>query len=126
VRLSSLKVDPALAKEGRWEKYAAGVELRIASTGNPDFVAACYRAGQDEGNPIGPWPIKTIRAASEFVLREWKGLDRDDDTPWPYSPDDAFEVLTDPAYYPVLEFVMLRGRLLEAELVSRKETALGN
>lgn len=129
MKLSQMKVDRVAAVEGEWVDYAAGVQFRMASYGSPAFKTAMYALMGDEtltGKSYGQWGGHAVHAAAEHLLTDWRGIEDDSGAPIAYSPEKSLSILTDEAYFDVLNFVMGESQAQERRLRDRMGKALGN
>lgn len=98
--LSSIAVDPELAKEGTWMAYRGGRFL-LARPG-PEYNAALVRAYQDNkelidsGTPEGEAKAQEIhdRLFATHVLKGWENI-ADRGKALDYTPELGFKVVSD-------------------------------
>lgn len=101
LKLDSIKADLDKERNGDWVEFPdwPGVSFKVKSIEAPDF-----RTGRDmllrklarkyKSKPIPQDELQQDigKLYHSHILIDWKGLDT------PYSPDQALDVLTDPAY----------------------------
>lgn len=117
-RLNRIATDTAKASEGQWVEFCPAqgegdraLELKIARIGNPTYTQRLQelvrphrrkvRMGFDEDLE------KFVKiAVAECCLVGWRGLEDDNGKPIKYSKEKSVEILTDPIYSDLLDFVM--------------------
>lgn len=119
MKLSTIRQDPDAAQEGVWVEFEGGARLLVARMPNPAYERAMRRLGRPyrrefraarfqpeklEGNP------ELIRvqkqAVAETVLLGWEGIENEDGSPLPYTPEKGLELFLDPAYDILWRFVV--------------------
>lgn len=132
-RLRAIRQDIDRAAEGEWEKFGEGIEFLIAGTASPAYQEALRQLMRPHVRDVRRGSIEpavveevTIRAAAQTLLLDWRNIEDDDGNDLSYSSDKAYEIMSDPAYREVYEFVMECardiGRFREEDL----EEAQGN
>lgn len=130
-KLNSLRIDAKKVSGGVWCKYENDIEFLIARKPNPAF---------DEfmENEIGPHLASiragtfdkeldrqiTKKAIAHTVLLGWENLQDDEGNDIPYSPEKAFEILTDPEFADIYKFILIMSS--SQDLYRRKEEALAS
>ena len=128
MKLSQLQVDVDLATGGTWCDFARGVRFLIASTGSHKFKRARFLAEDDpsDRDPNALYNKSMLRAIAEHVWLGWEGLDDEDGKPIPYSPEKAYEILCNPGYFQVLDFVLAKAQDVEQFKAKAQDKNLGN
>jgi hypothetical protein len=144
VSLKKDRLNPAHAFGGRWFNWTARsvdaldapvdgcICLLIAVAENPKFRGALARICQPLAKQIrdgkleaAKWDEANAKALAEAVLIGWANLTEDDETtPIPYSPQKAFELLSDPGLFALRQFVsdcsgITKGFQDEAEAIAK-------
>lgn len=116
--ISKLAVDPKKSNEGVWvDLYGTGVEFLIARHNNRNATnarlaseVALYKdlrntSDTDAANAIQEKLRQSqARVLADHVLLDWKGMSFKGQTE--YTPDLAYELLSDPAYEDIFQFVV--------------------
>lgn len=142
MRLSIMKADLDLEVEGVWRTYGEGLvppgeplaEFKIARIGTPQYRAFvdkvqrkhafAIRAGDEHAEEIVT--DITNQAIARFVVIDWRGLHDDDGNEIPYSPERAYEFLSDPEMHDFRNWVFaIAGNAHNYRAASARE-ALGN
>lgn len=100
------ETNPVLEEDGVWVKITEGLEIKISALGNKKHLAVLeklkkpYKA-QYRRDLMDPEKDEEIhcRAMAEAVILDWRGegwKDKEGKS-LPYSPDNAFKILSDPA-----------------------------
>ena len=133
--LSSLAIDPEIARFGVWFDYAMGVRFRIARANNDAATRAITVMVAEEkkaGRVIDAARLQEIatECTAAHILRDWSGIDGDDGRPVPYSIAAALDVLRDPQYADVRTFVDEASRDLQtfraATVAARNNASKGD
>jgi hypothetical protein len=133
VKLSAIKSDPELEREGVWQDYELGIRVKVARMGNQAFDECVRKLSEPHlsgfrRNKLPSEVLERItkQAVARHILLGWEGIDGEDGKPLPYSEETALEILNDPALADFYKFVLLAAN--EAELFRRKdmEEAAGN
>lgn len=128
VKFSSLAADVAKEQDGDWIEIPElpGVELKVRS-----FNHAAYRVARDlllqrMARKYGRKPAPADESEAEFgklyakfILLDWKGFDVE------YSPEQAREALSDPAYRDLRRHVEYASSQVGASDVEFIEEAVG-
>jgi len=129
-KLNSIKSDLKKSTKGVECNYF-GITLRIASLNNPEFdkcysalMEPCMRRGRivDKENA----DIAFKKAIAAHVLVGWSNLDGDDGKPIKYSPEKAFEIISDTECADLYLFVVEKAREEEAYRQEAKEEQVKN
>jgi len=117
-KLSKIATDTDKASEGQWVEYCPAIdkdepalEFKIARLGNPAYNQRLQslvrphrrkvRAGfESELEPF----VK--QAVAECCLVDWRGMQTDDGKSIKYSKKTSLEILTDPRYSDVYDFIL--------------------
>lgn len=113
MKLGTVAVDTAKSEDGIWREVVRGTgfECRIARHNNSRFRAALESRIIDLSRDSQKEPTAeqyaeaTLMAFCSCVLVDWRGLEDDDDKPIDYSPEKAFEILSDPQYADLRESI---------------------
>ena len=112
-KLSSLRIDSGKDVEGVWTKYAAGIKLKIARLGNPNYRAYMRKIGrphkaQMRHGLMDDDLIETLskEALAHTVLLDWDNVEDDNGAPIQYTPEKGLAVLEDPEYADLYSFVV--------------------
>lgn len=132
-RLSDLKADLALMSDGRWVDYEDGTRLKIASIQNRDYQRASAEAleawlEEHPGKELTDDVRRSILIGpiAKCILRDWDGFLGDDDASLPYTPELGAQVLADPAYRDLYDFIDRQCALRRHYRMKRKEADQGN
>jgi len=140
-KLTPYRMDPALSVEGIWFDFQAGTQsplegphpsnicFRVARWNNPRFRAeraAVLEVSQGHGDAGDLLRKANAKAMSRYVLIDWSNVDRDDGTPWAYSPEDAEKILLDDAYDQVRQFIIECATRVDLFRSKLEDDAAGN
>ncbi len=125
-KLSSIKMDLTKSAEGIWQDYAAGIRLLVACLSNPAYAQYLtllqrphlrqIRAGTLDNSVAA---TLTKKAVARHILLGWENIEDDTGKPIPYSEQKAFEIISDPAYSDLYNFVLetaVSAELFRAEV----------
>jgi hypothetical protein len=119
-KLSQLAVDTTKSEDGVWIEFGAGFELLIARANNAAFKAELARLVKPYQREIAREGMSSrhatdahTKAQAKCVVLNWRGLEDEDGEPIPYSPEKAFEILSDPRYPELKEFVDIESNNLD-------------
>ncbi len=119
VKLSRIRVDTDKAQNGVWKDWN-GIGLLIARIHTPHYQEVLQRHIEpvlhivsENGNSCSEAQEATNRAISEAVLLDWRNLEGDDGEPLEYSPEKAYELLTDPELVDLHDFVIIAANSRE-------------
>lgn len=109
MKLSSLQQNVNLETEGVWVDYDSEFKVKVARMGNPNFEAYVNKMTKTflgDGFSRGSEKIQdpqvlqeiTQKAMAKTVLLDWAGLEDDEGNQIPYSPEKAYELLSDPKF----------------------------
>lgn len=132
VDIETLAADLSLESSGIWREYVPGFELLIASTHQRAYqveLGAAIKANalafsdpktsQDEKRKL----LAPIIA--KHLVKGWKGLNVGG-KPLGYSVAKATEILGDPRFHHLCEFVLQNAQVAELYRRQREEDAKGN
>ena len=133
-KLSSVKSNVKKSEEGIWTPFESGIEFLIARMGNPKYTKLLAKlsrphhrklrgsrgASSDLENDL------TKQAVAKTVLVGWRNLDDEDGNPIPYSQEKALEIISDPAYIEVYNFVLATAGDFQAFREEDQAESLGN
>lgn len=108
IKLASLKADLKREEKGDWVAFPdwPGVEFNVSSLNLPAFAAAraneIQRLNLSHKNNVPPDVMTATigKLLDRHILHGWRGLDVE------YSPETASEIMSDPAYRPVINAVL--------------------
>jgi len=132
VKLSNLAVDSTASEEGVWAEYEAGIEFKIARLGNPRYQQELARLiGRLSKRGQRDWAGERLEkaqrpAVARHIIRDWRNVDDDDGNTIPYSPEKALEIISDPQYQPIYDWIMQVAQDEEEYRLSRVEEQAGN
>lgn len=103
MKLAKFKTNQSLEQDGIWQDVADGLRIKVARIGNPRYKAYVRRMGKAQmsmARATGDMDLDvldalTVKALAKFVLLDWEGLEDDEGTAIPFSPEKAHELLTD-------------------------------
>lgn len=129
MELSKFKQDTDKTENGTWVDVGDGLLLLIAKSGNRKSLAAYqrlmkpYKQMQERGMmPEDKVRELNVRLVAESILLGWQGL-TDNGVTVPYSPEKAYEILSDPAFSELLSLVQ---NLSSEPEVFKSEDPAGN
>ena len=132
-KLTQFQGDVAREEQGVWVEYAAGVEFRIARLNNPAYQKCLRKLLKADGRrfrrrrPTDENAEKlTNRALAQHVLVDWRNLEDEDGSPIPYSVEKALEILSDPQYHDIRDFVVEVATDSDVFAAEEREDAEGN
>ena len=117
-RLNRIATSTDLASEGQWVEFCPAqgpddeaLELKIARVGNPNYNQRLQELVRPHRRKVRMGFDEDLEefvriAVAECVLVDWRGLQDDDGKAIPYSKEKSVEILTDPVYSDVFDFVM--------------------
>ena len=109
MKLNLPTVDLETAEDGKWFPFNDTISFRVARDGNRNHK----RALQNKFKSIEKMRTKNDFAAVErltnemmvkYILKDWKGLE-DDGQALPFSEDAALNVISNPEYEIIKEFI---------------------
>jgi hypothetical protein len=125
-KLSSVKMDIKKVADGIWQDYRAGMRLLIAHINNPAYAQCLTALQRPYLRQIRTGTLEnsiatalTCKAVAKHILVGWENVNNDDGNPIPYSSDKAFEIISDPAYSELYNFVLetaVNAELYRAEV----------
>ena len=106
MKIADIQVNADQERAGVWREYLdTGFECRLARAGNPDVIAERRRLDREYRQAKGLRPGDEIpeednatigrKVAARCIVRDWRGLEEEDGTEIPYSPEKALEFLRD-------------------------------
>lgn len=117
-RLNRIATDTDKASEGQWVEFCPAqddddkpLELKIARIGNPAYTQRLQELVRPHRRKVRMGFDDDLekfvkQAVAECCLVDWRGLFDDDGKPIKYSKAKSIEILTDPVYSDLLDFVM--------------------
>jgi len=105
--LSKFRSNPVKSEEGVWIEYPEeGFALKIARMGNAKYTQeiVSMRRGKQIASPlveeISPSAVEAIqmKAMAKHILLDWRGITDDNGEEIPFSPEKAYEIISDPQY----------------------------
>lgn len=133
MKLSRLKIDRDLATNGVWVEFAPGVEFLIARAQNAKYRAVYAQLSRDYADVLRNGNLDedvareiAAEANARAVLLGWRGVEDDEGNAIDYTWEKGKEVLADPAYEDIFDFVVTVSNTRHRYRVREKEEALGN
>ncbi len=132
MKLSTLRLDPALCDRGVWVGYLGDVRLRIARAGNPQYEEAvrriaAQRLGASAEDPDEAfWEGVAREATAETILLGWENVTDDDGAPIEYTPARALALFADPCFREFYRFVTFESTRASRYRARALEVAAGN
>lgn len=116
MKLSSLKLDVDASENGAWFNYHGDIEFKIARLGNKKYAlkyaSELNLAFEEFGQQVPTHEYERMMSvALATCITDWKGIADDDDTPIEYSEAFAEEILLNPEYGDIKDFVALKANL---------------
>jgi hypothetical protein len=115
-KLSSIAIDTKKSIDGVWCPLYDGIELKIARINNPDYEKYREKLNEPFLRQIrasiidkGVMADLTKQAVAKCVLIDWKNIEDEVGQPIPYSYEKALEILRNPAYVQLADFVMAKA-----------------
>jgi hypothetical protein len=116
-RLNRIATSTERAADGQWVEFCPAqgdepaLELKIARIGNPRYAQRLQELVRPHRRKVRMGFDEDMEqfvkvAVAECVLVDWRGLEGEDGKPIPYSKEKSVELLTDPIYSDLLDFVM--------------------
>ena len=117
-RLNRIATDTEKASEGQWVEFCPAqdendkpLELKIARIGNPVYTQRLQALVRPHRRKVRMGFDDDLEqfvkvAVAECCLVDWRGLDDEDGKPVAYSKAKSVEILTNPIYSDLLDFVM--------------------
>lgn len=100
MKISRFATDLGLEEEGVWVDIGEGAQLKVARVGNPRYRSRVRELSKPYKRQIRadilPEDMSdeiVLRAFSETILLDWKGIEDDNGEPIPYSHENAYELL---------------------------------
>lgn len=130
--LKSYKVDPVKVTDGVWEDFGDGTSILLARMGNSYYekelkkLATPYKR-QIRTNTVSDTVYNDLinKAVSKTVILNWKGL-KEDGKEIKYSPEKAYELLSNPIYRDFRELILAIAQEIEIFKEIEKEEGLKN
>jgi len=133
MRISKMRTDPALEKSGAWVVWNGDARVRVRRLGNYEYRKAIAEALKPHRALIraGALPEATMEAITtaaiaRHVLVGWDGFQDDSDREIEYDFEIAVQLLSDPRYHDLYEFVLAAATRMENFRAEEKEDDLGN
>lgn len=107
-KLKTLKLNPDAVTEGVWCDWILGVKVKIARTGTPEYNTFIQKLMVEQVKSEEDVDTDEVirKAVARHVIKDWSGIEDDDGTELSYSPEKAYELISDPALSDLYEFVM--------------------
>lgn len=108
--LNQIRIDPEKERDGVWVDFEAGISLKIAPVGNPDYEAELSKLQKPHIRSIrrGGTGLMTPfikEAMAKHVLLDWSGITDDEGNEIRYSAEKALEFFNDPSLRVFYQFV---------------------
>lgn len=135
MKLNLPRTDVAKAAKGIWARFDGPIRFRIARAGNAEYYAEMQRILADDiptlrhrHSGMDDRQMEAhLRAASKHVLTGWEGItNTETGEVVEYDHDVAYEILSDPAWKEVEEFVWSVARDIAAFREDEVGEAEGN
>lgn len=110
-KLSNIAIDMKKSIDGIWIPFAAGIEFKIARMNNPEHTAYLKKITEPSEIKLKSKINKnlinelTTQSIAKCILVDWKNIEDDQGNPIPYSFEKALEILKNPQYVEILNFV---------------------
>lgn len=113
MKLNALKQNVDKEQSGVWVEYeGTEVSFLIARMNNPRYTEKIrkatkvgrgmrFRKAEDVTDKL------VLEAVAETILLDWKGLEDESGKPIPFSTSAAMEILSDPQYRDVYNFILM-------------------
>lgn len=131
--IGSLRIDPKKDTEGVWFDYHGGIRLRIARHDNPKFTEAMRLSLKPHQHAIDTKTLSdetagriTRQHVAKFILVGWENITDDAGNQVPYTPEKAFEYLSDPNLRDFLNDVLSFSKQAEAFREDKLKELAGN
>lgn len=132
-KLSKVKADLQAEKEGIWVTFALDIEFLIGRGATPEYnrylrkISAPYRS-RLQGDGADKELLRDLvnKATARYIFLGWKNVEDDDGNVIPYSEEKAYEILSDPEYHDVRDFVLEVSQSAELYRQHTEEEAKGN
>lgn len=132
-KLSAIKQDLDLEKDGVWFDFSMGIELKIANANNPVFKDYLKKITkpfiqQIRNSPDGS-DIQTRlfkKAAARHLVLDWRNIEDDDGNEVPFSSETCLEYFNDPSLREFYNFVVLSANANEMYRQQIEEESEGN
>jgi hypothetical protein len=117
-RLSRIATDTDKASDGQWIEFCPAqkegdkpLELKVARMGNPSYNQRLQELVRPHRRKVRMGFDEDLEgfvkiAVAECCLVDWRGMFDDDDKLIKYSKAKSVEILTDPIYVDLFDFVM--------------------
>ncbi len=134
-KLTTLRLDSDKSLSGIWVDYGLGIRFRIARWGSPRVQSYLGEMqSQRRADLIDPKSARARKVGEEMVRRTlafrvltgWENIEDDAGEPIPFSGEKAYEILSDPAYEEIADFVTRVAHDAEAFRVQIESEDLGN
>ena len=135
-KLSQFRIDVDKSVDGIWRKFGSDIEVKIARWNNPAFknylaeLRAPYlnqlRRRTDDKELERTIDDLDKKAAARFVIRDWKNMEDDGGKAIAYTPEKAFEFISDPAYEYFYNYVFNVSNNIDLFFEEQKEDAVKN
>jgi len=144
-RLNRIATSTERAADGQWVEFCPAqgdepaLELKIARIGNPRYAQRLQELVRPHRRKVRMGFDEDMEqlvkiAVAECVLVDWRGLEDEDGNAIPYSKETSVEILTNPAYSDLMDFVMdvggdaaiYRENEIQATAGNSKRSSTGN
>jgi len=117
-RLNRIATSTERASDGEWVEFCpatgpddTALELKIARVGNPKYNQRLQELVRPHRRKVRMGFDEDLEefvkiAVAEHVLVDWRGLEDNDGKAIRYSKEKSVEILTDPTYSDLFDFVM--------------------
>lgn len=136
-RLNRIATSTERAADGQWVEFCPAqgdepaLELKIARVGNPKYNQRLQELVRPHRRKVRMGFDEDLEefvkvAVAEHVLVDWRGLEDEDGKAIPYSKEKSTELLTNPSYSDLFDFVMDVGGDAAVYREQAIEEAAGN
>lgn len=103
MKLSSIKQDQEKSENGVWVPFTDGLKILIARAGNAECKKMTARLQKPLEKRIRKGLVEDSvlsdiakKVTAKHIILDWENLEDDDGEEIPYSPEKAYELISDP------------------------------
>lgn len=123
--LTALRVDPVSSEDGIWVPWVEDIELLIARQGSTKFTEYIQKHAQDDKKFDDDEKYATNMTYAHTILLGWKNIQIDGEEVL-YSPETAYEFLSDPELIDFRNFVIITSASVAAFRKDKLEASAKN